>query len=495
MENNQKIRTNRKVAAISFLLCFLIAVGLLCYGTGELVYRSFGRVSPSQMMFHLSLSVREWNASPFLFKFLKFVICLVCGSSVAGVLLFFLIRSLQQVKYSKYLISAFWVFSSLFCFAGVDSMLDRIPLGYLLFFRNAKSEFFDRNFSIIAPENVKFTAKRNVIVLIAESLEDSFADPVFGGFDMIPGLNKLKQENISFDRRIQVNGTGWTIAGLTGVFYGIPQLPLHDGGNLRSRRSYNHFSLFDYFLKADYNCLYMQGGHLDFSGKNFLFAGHPDVKVISYNELQHDQQFKQNPEPFSWGVDDEVMFRHLYAETRRLASLDKPFFISALTLDLHGQECYLPPGHGKRGREFYIEVLRRMDKRIADYVNWVRNSDFGRDTLIVVVGDHLAMWGTTLANFDAYNGPEQFEGRRKAYNCFINPAVKASHLERRYACFDLMPTILHAAGAQWGGDRINLGVSLFGQSPTLLERFGIEHYERESLKYSAVYINGMKLEK
>ena len=135
-----------------------------------------------------------------------------------------------------------------------------------------------------------------------------------------------------------------------------------------------------------------------------------------------------------------------------------------------------------------------MDKRICDLVKYIQEQKYAENTTIIIVGDHISMSNQLRNELDKYNGEGGPCGRRRAYNCFINPARKRENSsERKYSAFDLMPTILHAMGAEWGSDRMNLGVSLFGNTPTLLEKYGIEQYQKQSLMYSPKYVELIKM--
>jgi phosphoglycerol transferase len=234
----------------------------------------------------------------------------------------------------------------------------------------------------------------------------------------------------------------------------------------------------------------MQGGHMSFANKKNLFIPTPEVKIISYEQLKDNPIFKANKKPFEWGVDDEVLFAHLYKETLQLAKKDKPFFLSLLTLDTHFPTGYLPPKYNVTLEEYYPKVLELTDKRITQFAHWLQQQPFGKNTTLIIVGDHLTMPNQLHNQLTKFNGQDPICGKRTTYNCFINSAITPSKKTNRiFAAFDLTPTILHAAGANWGSNKFNLGVSLFGKSKTLLEEKGIPWYEEHSLRYQKEYID------
>lgn len=466
----------------------------LFFAVATLSFDKFGYVSSSQLMFHLLVPKNQINADSFIHELKLFLLLAFCSAIVAVMLFFLLFRSLKRWKISFFHNTVL----ALYCAAGLSLTIslfyfnDYLPLKSLLYFLDWKSDMIDKNFHDLPMEKVSFKEKRNCILLIAESLESTFAVPEAAGKNFIPRLDDLQKNNLFFDRRVQCNGTGWTIASLINIFYGIPQLPLYNGNeeNGNNRRSFRLPSIYNYFLAAGYQCGYMQGGDIAFSGKNQLFINLPEVKVTGYTQLSQDPAYRAASKHFEWGVDDEILFANLQRECTRLANDERPFFLAVLTLDTHFPNGFLRDASKVGENEYFAEVLRLTDNRICDFVNWVKKQKFAENTTVIIVGDHLAMDNDMIKKLNAFNGSDQIAGKRKTYNCFINPTrmpVKSDN--RIFTAFDLMPTILHAAGAEWGSDRLHCGVSLFGNTPTLMEKYGIGYYEKESLKKSDKYIS------
>ena len=480
-----------------FLLAFVCTVlffvsGVLCTGT-ELAVKYYGKISLHQLFFHLQIPLDQVRHTEFFGKALSAVWMCAAVTAVFFAAMYVVLYLVRRKRCFQSVKQGMLVLSVVLLLASAAFVHEYIPLGdwYMIF---AKSSLIEENFAAVPPEKVHFPEKRNVILIIAESLEDSFSNPRDVGADLIPQLSRLKRENFSFDGRVQCDGSGWTIAALTNIFYGMPHLSLHGQfyAQDKNRHKWNIASIWDYFLHHGYDCEYIQGGHINFSGKDRLFASLPQVKVTAFEQLSRDPVYKSNAMPFSWGVDDEVMFRSLRAECARMAEARQPFFIAALTLDTHEPMGYLPPdsegNHNKIGGERFQLALKRLDDRCAAFVEWVKSQEFGKDTVVIIVGDHLNMVNQLGARWKSYGTSPDAMKKRSAYNCFIGLPESGSPPARSWATFDLMPTVLHAAGARWEGDRMNLGVSLFGTTPTLMEKYGVEHCDREFLKRSDKYM-------
>jgi phosphoglycerol transferase len=93
----------------------------------------------------------------------------------------------------------------------------------------------------IDPMNVSFEfpeKKRNLILIILESMETTFFAKEYGGAfdeDLIPELRKLAKENLNFSDTsslggtLQIEGTNWTMSAIVGMTLGIPMVTTIDG--------------------------------------------------------------------------------------------------------------------------------------------------------------------------------------------------------------------------------------------------------------------------
>lgn len=61
------------------------------------------------------------------------------------------------------------------------------------------------------------------------------------------------------------------------------------------------------------------------------------------------------------------------------------------TIDTHGS--YKPSVPINKYENKYENGIYNADASIANFINWVKEQSFYKDTVIVVVGDHLRMGG------------------------------------------------------------------------------------------------------
>ena len=158
-----------------------------------------------------------------------------------------------------------------------------------------RSDFIENNY--VDPQNVKLTfpeKKRNLIHIVLESMELSFADKVNGGVmnaNRIPHLVQLAKEGETFagelgndilNGGIPVYGTGWTMGATFAMETG---LPLKIGGNEMSseKNFYNSIvTIGDTLYKNGYNNYVMLGSDSTFAGNDNFYRLHGDNTVIDY---------------------------------------------------------------------------------------------------------------------------------------------------------------------------------------------------------------------
>ena len=127
-----------------------------------------------------------------------------------------------------------------------------------------------------------------------------------------------------------------------------------------------------------------------------------------------------------------------------------------LTVDTHHPDGYKCEDCEDIYENPYANVLTCSDKRICEFLDWLKEQDFYEDTTIVVTGDHCSMNKSLTAEIDSSYG-------RKTLSFYINPAAenKAPDKFRDYSTLDLFPTTIAALGADIEGDKLGLGVNLF----------------------------------
>lgn len=157
---------------------------------------------------------------------------------------------------------------------------------------------------------------------------------------------------------------------------------------------------------------------------------------------------------------------------------DAPLAMYISTIDSH-YPGFVDKGFCKDLETNYENAIRCSDRIIGDFVEFVKKSRFGKNTTIVIVGDHLS----TERNFV----PQ--ETHRYIYNAFINPHFSAKPSQnltknRKLSHYDITALILDSIGFKV--EAFGLGRNpLYGK--TLIEQYGIDEFNRHIRAHSKVY--------
>lgn len=157
------------------------------------------------------------------------------------------------------------------------------------------------------------------------------------------------------------------------------------------------------------------------------------------------------------------------------------------TADTHFPDGYLSKKAPTPHESQYANVISYSLSEASQFIRWIQQQPFYKDTVIIVTGDHLSMDKKFFKDFDlGYH--------RTVFNVILNSSVTSDKVfNRHYAPLDFFPTILASMGVEIPGNRLALGTNLFSGEPTLIERDGLEVFNAELGKnsnfYNQVFIN------
>lgn len=357
---------------------------------------------------------------------------------------------------------------------------------------NIYDEFYydARDVEITFPEE-----KRNLIIIIAESMENSVMSKENGGaweYSIIPELEKIALENTNFSHTEglggmnQMYGADYTAGGMVAITAGIPLKTIEF---LTDKNIYNGngrylegaYTLGEILREQGYNLEIMMGSEGTFGGREQYFKTNGNYKIFDLNYAI--EQGKMDASDYVWwGFEDDKLFEWSKEEITALAAEDKPFNYIMLTADTHFIDGYLSPNAEQKFSKQYENVYAHSSKSINEFVEWIQQQDFYENTTIVILGDHLGM------QTDFYTEGEKSNYYRTIYNVIINPAIeKANNTNRTFTAADMYPTMLASIGVEIEGNKIGLGTNLYSGIPTLAEEFGILSLNEELAKSSRFY--------
>lgn len=346
----------------------------------------------------------------------------------------------------------------------------------------------------VDPNSVKISfpeEKRNLIYIVLESMEITYADEANGGVmpnNLIPELTNLMKENINFSHNNEkiggaynFSGTGWTVGALVSEMSGVP-LKISVNGN-----DYGKFKNFlpgattlgEILEKQGYNQMFICGSPISFGGRDKFFMQHGNYEILDYDKAIETGRYKGEKQ--NWGYIDTYLYEYAKEEILRLNEKNEPFNVTLLTADTHHPNGFLCPDCKTEHAKKYENVISCANRKIVEFVEWIKEQEFYENTTIVIIGDHPSM-ATEFADII----PEDYD--RTTVNCFINSAVtECNKYNREISSMDWFPTILSSIGAKIEGDRLGIGTNLFSDRKTLAEEMTSNGLNDNLVKKSIYY--------
>ncbi|MCR4553331.1 MAG: LTA synthase family protein [Succinivibrionaceae bacterium] len=340
------------------------------------------------------------------------------------------------------------------------------------------SNFIETNYVNPKEVNLKFPEKkRNLIYIILESMELTFSDKNNGGYfdkNRIPELSSIASQWETFNGdfkilngSVPVYGTTWTMGAVFGLTSGLP-LKISVGVN--SMTTQKHFfknvtTLSDILYENGYDNVVMKDLDMTFAGAELFFKEHGKSTVMDYKYCS-EHGFIPKDYYVWWGFEDEKLFNIARDQITQKAQQDKPFSFIIFTNDTHMEDGYLSDFCPQIFDDKYSNVINCSSMQVSKFLSWIQKQPFYNNTTVVIVGDHLTMdsdYAKDISN----------DYKRKVYTTIINsPMHPITSSFRKYSTFDLFPTVLSSLGVDIEGEKLGLGVNLYSNEPTLLEKIG-----------------------
>lgn len=398
------------------------------------------------------------------------------------------ILEILPIKYStkRYLVICITLFLLSLCVS-----LNKI--GAFTYFNTqiSSSNFIEENY--IDPKNVDLyqKEKRNLIYIFVESMESTYFKKENGGDsnnNLLPNLTNLSKEYINFSNTsliggaLSVPGVGWTVGGIVAQTAGIPlKIPIE-------KNSYGNFKTFlpgaytlgDILKKEGYNQMFMMGSDATYGGRDSYLKSHGDYEIYDYYTALENGKFNDDYYVW-WGYEDNKLFEYAKEEILKLAKKEEPFNFTLLTVDMHFPDGYLGKECETKFDENLSNVVACTDKKIANFIEWIKKQDFYEDTTIIISGDHTSMDGNYFNNVS-----DDYE--RTTYNLYINSCVTTNNYKNRsFSVMDLFPTTLASICFEIEGNKLALGTNLFSEEQTLIEKYGLSYVRDELAKRSPFF--------
>ncbi len=342
-------------------------------------------------------------------------------------------------------------------------------------------DYFGEHYVNPKSVHVQAIKPKNLVLIYVESLEDTYKNPALFGKNLLQPLDDLK--GTSFNAFKQAPGTHWTIAGITSTQCGLPlkNVSLYDGNDQGEKiQSFlpNAICLGDILHDAGYYNVYMGGDALAFSGKGKFFRDHHYDEIYGKQELKHGLS---DDEMNAWGLYDDDLFVQVKAKLKQLRAKSQPFNLTITTIDTHGPDGHFSNYCKSRGVTEFKGIVTCTANQVASFVQFMQKNGYLKNTNVVILGDHLAMWNPLHKALDSAK-------QRHIYNRFISITPIDKNREN-ILHFDLFPTILELIGFQVTGGKLGLGFSAINQHMELPPASILDDMHKDLLNQSATYLN------
>ena len=270
----------------------------------------------------------------------------------------------------------------------------------------------------------------NVVLILVESLGSDFIGALGDTRGLSPEFDKLCQEGLLFDNWYATGNR--TARALEAVTTAMPPLPTES--ILKRDHSTNVFTLAHVLAQRGYERLFATGGRGMFDGvKSFMTSN-------GFNHFVEQSDYQDPVFVNAWGVSDEDMFHRAIEELEKFHQKGKPFFATLLTVSNHRPFTY-PAGRIDSEEQSRENAVRYSDWAIGDFFDRVREKEFCRNTIFVVMGDHGArVYGSQLFPVRSYRVPV----------LVIDPEQStASKCSTLASSLDIAPTIMGLLGGPY----------------------------------------------
>ena len=365
-----------------------------------------------------------------------------------------------------------------------------------IYYKSVSSDFISDNYVVPDKENIIFNKKRNLIYIVLESFESTLLNSNNGGsfnYSIIPEVDKLVNEDdvITFKSdkgkigsRV-IDGASFTSASLIANSTGLPfkysMFHTYNEDNFLS----GIYSLGDLLYDNGYHNELISAATTNFGGLNYYYKNHGKYDIIDISGYEDYGLSFNDGDRGPWGFNDNYMYESAKKRLEVLSKGDKPFNLTMIGIDTHFPDGFSGEYTLDKFDDSYSNAYATESYLLYNFINWVREQEFYKDTTIVVIGDHLSMQKSFFKDIKKED--------RYAFVCYINAPIDPVNKESRiYTALDTYPTILGAMGVDINGNKLGLGVNMFSEEKTLAEKYGYSYVDKELQKKSKFYFETIK---
>jgi phosphoglycerol transferase MdoB-like AlkP superfamily enzyme len=264
--------------------------------------------------------------------------------------------------------------------------------------KEENSNFKDNDFSIhriIKDLPDKETGRKNVVLILVESLSGSFMKEFGNEENITPFLDSLAQKSIFFTN-LYATGTR-TVRGMEAMTLCIPPTP---GQSIVKRpENQNLYTISNVFKTKGYTSNFLYGGDGYFDNMNAYFGGNgfiiydrgrgsvlSDKIKTTRNNINDDEVTFEN----AWGICDDDIYSKMINVADESYKIKQPFFNFVMTTSNHRPYTYpdgvidIPSATSREGAVKYTDyALKKMFEK-------AKNKPWFNNTVFIIIADHCA---------------------------------------------------------------------------------------------------------
>ena len=347
---------------------------------------------------------------------------------------------------------------------------------------------------------------KNVLFIHAESIQNFLVDLKVNGNEVTPNLNKMAQEGMYFSKfypQISVgtsSDTEFTL--LTGL------MPSSSGTVFVNYYDRTYKGMPNYFNKMGYYTFSAHANNADYWNRKTMHMnlGYKDFYAKEVLEVPEDVN---DPEYIGLGLSDKSFFRQITPILEDIKNNKSPFFGTIITLSNHspfndvekygefdlGLDYEIEDENGEKVKERarylegtsmgnYILSAHYADQALGEFLDTIRNSDIGENTIVILYGDHEAR--LAKKEFDRlYNYNPETDGNKSSeeedyydvygYNyellkntpfiIWSSETNFSKKIESTMGMYDVLPTIANMFGFE---EEYSLGHDIFSNNEKIV---------------------------
>lgn len=292
-------------------------------------------------------------------------------------------------------------------------------------------------------------AQTSLVLIFAESLEDTYSRSDIFGQDLTPALTALEAEGLKFVDMRQVSHTSWTTGALVAAQC---SRPMSVPSNLDVLRVFafgpkedavrQATCLGDVLAAHGYQSVLMAGMSLQFGGLEAFHAAHGFGERLGFDELSSmtgpsSQASGAGNDDDDWLLEDDALFALARDKIDELAGSSKPFLLALNTMDTHGPSGF--PSKTCGATKGLVAAVRCADKLIAQFIQDVRTTY--PSVMVALLSDHLVGPGVVDAEVMSKLAGRD-EERRLRFAVWADGLPPPAVVDRPGTHFDVMPTLM-----------------------------------------------------